>query len=99
MRPVHKDARHHEKQEIPTSSDPAQPEHVKDDVTRIELQAVAGIALAAIGVTCDDQLGGVPVPSNLMLHIVQYSTGVEANDTTFKSSFPYVQTPWRGTDI
>ena len=72
---------------------------LEDDVTRIELQAVAGIALAAIGVTCDDQLNGVPVPSNLMLNIVQYSTGVEANDTTFKSSFPYVQTPWRGTDI
>jgi hypothetical protein len=72
---------------------------LEDDVTRIELQAVAGIALAAIGVTCDDQTPGVPVPSNLMLNVVQYSTGVEANDTTFRSSFPYVQAPWRGTEI
>ena len=72
---------------------------LEDDVTRIELQAVAGIALAAIGLTYDDQLNGVPVPSNMMLNVVQYSTGVEQNDTTFRSAFPYVQTPWRGTDI
>jgi hypothetical protein len=72
---------------------------LEDDVTRIELQAVAGIALAAIGLTYDDQLNGVPVPSNLMLNVVQYSTGVEANDTTFRSTFPYVQAPWRGTAL
>jgi hypothetical protein len=72
---------------------------LEDDVTRIELQAVAGIALAAIGLTYDDQLNGVPVPSNLMLNVVQYSTGVEGNDTTFRSTFPYVQAPWRGTAL
>jgi hypothetical protein len=72
---------------------------LEDDVTRIELQAVAGIALAAIGLTYDDQLNGVPVPSNLMLNVVQYSTGVEANDTTFRTTFPYVQAPWRGTAL
>jgi hypothetical protein len=27
---------------------------------------------------------------------IGYTTGIEANDTTFKSSFPYVQTPWSG---
>ncbi len=72
---------------------------LEDDVTRIELQAVSGIVLAAIGLTYDDQLNGVPVPSNQMLNVVQYSTGVEENDTTFRSVFPYVQAPWRGTDI
>jgi Domain of unknown function (DUF4331) len=72
---------------------------LEDDVTRIELQAVAGIALAAIGLTYDDQLPGVGVPSNLMLNVVQYSTGVEANDAPFQSVFPYVAAPWRGTDI
>jgi hypothetical protein len=71
---------------------------LEDDVTRIELQAVAGIALAAIGLYYDDQTG-VPVPSNLMLNVVQYSTGVESNDTTFRSTFPYVQAPWRGTSF
>ena len=72
---------------------------LEDDVTRIELQAVAGIVLAAVGLTYDDQLNGVPVPSNLFLNVLQYSTGVEENDTTFRSAFPYVQAPWRGTDI
>jgi len=72
---------------------------LEDDVTRIELQAVAGIVLAAVGLTYDDQLNGVPVPSNMMLNVVQYSTGVETNDTTFQTTFPYVQAPWRGTDI
>ncbi len=72
---------------------------LEDDVTRIELQAVAGIVLAAVGLTYDDQLNGVPVPSNMFINVLQYSTGVEENDTTFKSAFPYVQAPWRGTDI
>lgn len=72
---------------------------LEDDVTRIELQAVAGIALAAVGLTYDDQLAGVPVPSNLFLNVIQFSTGVEANDTTFRPAFPYVQAPWRGTSI
>ncbi|MEM7036498.1 MAG: DUF4331 domain-containing protein [Bacteroidota bacterium] len=72
---------------------------LEDDVTRIELQAVAGIVLAAVGLTYDDQLAGVGVPSNLMLNVLQYSTGVEQNDTTFRPAFPYVQAPWRGTDI
>ncbi len=72
---------------------------LEDDVTRIELQAVSGIALAAIGLTYDDQLAGVPVPSNLFLNVIQFSTGVEENDTTFKPTFPYVQAPWRGTSI
>ena len=72
---------------------------LEDDVTRIELQAVSGIVLAAVGLTYDDQLNGVPVPSNQMLNVVQYSTGVEENDTTFRTTFPYVQAPWRGTDI
>ncbi|MFN8396681.1 MAG: DUF4331 domain-containing protein [Bacteroidia bacterium] len=72
---------------------------LEDDVTRIELQAVAGVALAAIGLWYDDQVSGVTPPSNLLLNVVQYSTGVESNDTTFQAAFPYVQTPWRGSDI
>ncbi|MCB9230125.1 MAG: DUF4331 domain-containing protein [Bacteroidia bacterium] len=72
---------------------------LEDDVTRIELQAVAGIALAAIGLPYDDQLNGVPVPSNLFINVLQYSTGVEENDVAFKTTFPYVQEPWRGSDF
>ena len=69
---------------------------LEDDVTRIELQAVAGAALAAIGLWYDDRpLGASPVTPNL-LGVLGYTTGVEKNDTTFKSIFPYVQTPWEG---
>lgn len=75
---------------------------LEDDVTRIELQAVGGVVLAAIGLWYDDYnpaaAGATPV-TNQLVNVLQYSTGVEKNDTTFKTSFPYVQIPWRGTDI
>jgi Domain of unknown function (DUF4331)/Secretion system C-terminal sorting domain len=68
---------------------------LEDDVTRIELQAVSGVALAAIGLWYDDFTSGNPVTPNL-LGVLGYTTGIEANDTLFKTSFPYVQTPWSG---
>ncbi len=70
---------------------------LEDDVTRIELQSVGGIVLAALGLWYDDFTpGGSPVTPDL-LNVVTYNTGVNANDTTFKTSFPFVQTPWSGT--
>jgi len=72
---------------------------LEDDVTRIELQAVSGVVLAAIGLWYDDfTAGGSPVTPGL-LHVLTYNTGVNTNDTSFKTSFPYVQTPWRGTAV
>jgi hypothetical protein len=75
---------------------------LEDDVTRIELQAVSGAALAAIGLWYDDydatNANASPV-TNYLVNVLQYSTGVEKNDTTFKTAFPYVQTPWRGTAV
>jgi hypothetical protein len=72
---------------------------LEDDVTRIELQAVGGVVLAAIGLWYDDFVpGGSPV-TNGLLNTLNYSTGVEKNDTTFKAAFPYIQSPWRGTAI
>jgi Domain of unknown function (DUF4331)/Secretion system C-terminal sorting domain len=68
---------------------------LEDDVTRIELQAVSGVALAAIGLWYDDFTSGNPVTPNL-LGVLGYTTGIEANDTLFKTTFPYVQTPWSG---
>jgi len=69
---------------------------LEDDVTRIELQAVSGVALAAVGLWYDDYQGaGSPVTTDL-LGVLHYSTGVESNDTTFRSGFPYVQLPWSG---
>jgi Domain of unknown function (DUF4331) len=73
---------------------------LEDDVTRIELQAVSGVALAALGLWYDDYTpgGANPVTPNLV-NVLTYNTGVNANDTSFKASFPYVQTPWRGTAV
>ncbi|TXB70272.1 DUF4331 domain-containing protein [Phaeodactylibacter luteus] len=72
---------------------------LEDDVTRIELQAVAGVALAAIGLWYDDfdPDTGNPVTQDL-IDVLTYSTGVEANDKPFSNSFPYVAAPWRGTE-
>jgi hypothetical protein len=72
---------------------------LEDDVTRIELQAVSGVVLAAIGLWYDDYKGGPNPVTPDLLNVLTYSTGVNANDTTFKTSFPYVQTPWRGTAV
>jgi len=71
---------------------------LEDDVTRIELQAVSGVVLAAIGLWYDDYKGGAnPVTSGLV-NVLTYNTGVNTNDTAFKMSFPYVQTPWSGSN-
>jgi hypothetical protein len=70
---------------------------LEDDVTRIELQAVGGVVLAAVGLWYDDYTAGGPNPVTPMLgNVLGYTTGVEHNDTTFKAAFPYVQAPWSG---
>jgi hypothetical protein len=69
---------------------------LEDDVTRIELQAVSGAALAAVGLFYDDWVIGQSPVTPKLLNVLGYSTGVETNDTTFKATFPYVQTPWSG---
>lgn len=71
---------------------------LEDDVTTIELQAVSGVALAAIGLWYDDYPGtGSPVTPQLG-KVLGFTAGVTHNDTTFKAAFPYVQAPWRGFD-
>ena len=70
---------------------------LEDDVVRIELQAVSGIALAAIGLWYDDyNCTGSPVTQDL-LDVLTYNAGVTSNDVALKSSFPYVASPWAGT--
>ena len=71
---------------------------LEDDVTRIELQAVSGVGLAAIGLWYDDFSGGNPVTPDL-INVLTYNTGVNSNDAPFKTSFPYVASPWSGTHI
>jgi hypothetical protein len=71
---------------------------LEDDVTTIELQAVAGVPLAAMGFWYDDFTGtGSPV-TNKLVKSISFTAGPTKNDTTFRSSFPYVQNPWRGYD-
>ncbi|TAL42171.1 MAG: DUF4331 domain-containing protein [Chitinophagaceae bacterium] len=69
---------------------------LEDDVTRIELQAVSGIVMAVLGLWYDDFAGGNPVTPDL-LSVLTYNAGVTSNDAAFKSSFPYVASPWAGT--
>ncbi len=74
---------------------------LEDDVTTIELQAVAGVVLAAVGLWYDDYdpaNSPSPVTPNL-LNVLTYSTGVTTNDKAFRSTFPYVALPWRGTAV
>ncbi len=72
---------------------------LEDDVTRIELQAVSGVVLAAIGLWYDDYdpaTSPSPVTEDL-LGVLTYTTGVEANDKAFSGSFPYLAQPHDGT--
>jgi hypothetical protein len=74
---------------------------LEDDVTRIELQAVGGVVLAAIGLWYDDYNASSSAQSpvtNLLVNVLNYSTGVEQNDVAFKTTFPYVASPWAGKD-
>ena len=69
---------------------------LEDDVTTIELQAVGGVALAAIGLWYDDYvLGQSPVTPQL-IKTISFKEGVFKNDTTLRAAFPFLQTPWRG---
>ncbi|MEP6466445.1 MAG: DUF4331 family protein, partial [Parafilimonas sp.] len=71
---------------------------LEDDVTTIELQAVSGVALAAIGLWYDDYTVGVTTSGLTpdFLNVYTFTGGVTTNDTTLKACFPYEQGPWRG---
>ena len=71
---------------------------LEDDVTTIELQAVGGVVLAAVGLWYDDYDPKTsPSPVTAMLgKVLTFNAGVTKNDTTLKAAFPFVQDPWRG---
>jgi len=71
---------------------------LEDDVTTIELQAVGGVALAAIGLWYDDYPGTGSTVTEGLMNVLSFNAGITHNDTTFQGSFPYVQQPWRGYD-
>lgn len=71
---------------------------LEDDVTTIELQAVSGVALAAIGLWYDDYTPNQtasPVTPQLA-SVLGFNAGVTHNDTAFRACMPYLQNPWRG---
>ena len=70
---------------------------LEDDVTRIELQAVSGAVLAAIGLWYDDYIVGSPNPvTDDLVGVLSYTTGVEQNDVSFNAVFPYLALPHVG---
>ena len=74
---------------------------LEDDVTTIELQAVGGIVLAALGLGYDDynpSTSPSPAATPNFMNVIGFNAGPSKNDTTLKIIFPYVQTPWRGFD-
>ena len=73
---------------------------LEDDVTTIELQAVGGVVLAAIGLLYDDYTPGVtssPVTPRLG-NVLMFNSGPTKNDVELRGNFPYEQNPWRGFD-
>ena len=71
---------------------------LEDAVDQIELKAVGGVVLAAIGLWYDDFTPASPSPVTPRLGgVLAFTTGVEKNDTTIRADFPFVQTPWSGT--
>jgi len=70
---------------------------LEDDVTRIELQAVGGIVLAVLGLPHDDY-DGTSLLTPRLVKVLNYRTGVNRNDTSYRKQFPYEQEPWSGTD-
>ncbi len=69
---------------------------LEDDAIRIELQTVSGVVLAALGLPYDDYVAGGSLATPQLLGVLQYHTGIDKNDTTLKTTFPFVQTPWSG---
>ncbi len=71
---------------------------LEDDVTTIELQAVGGVALAAIGLWYNDYIIGMSPVTPQLVRTISFTAGPVTNDTTLQATFPYVQQPWRGFD-
>lgn len=69
---------------------------LEDDVTTIEMLAVGGIVLNAIGLWTDDYVtGGSPLTPQL-LQKLSWNAGVAANDVPLRSTFPYMAMPHEG---
>lgn len=73
---------------------------LEDDVVDIELMAVSGVVLAAIGLWYDDYTPGTgmsPVTPDLV-KVLSAGDGVHKNDVEFLGGFPFVAQPWSGLE-
>ena len=73
---------------------------LEDDVTTIELQAVGGLVLAAVGLPFDDATAGdySDLASDMLVAELTYNAGPIRNDLPLKGVFPYQADPHRGYD-
>jgi hypothetical protein len=73
---------------------------LEDDVTTIELQAVGGLVLAAVGLPFDDATHGdfSDLASARLLSELRYNAGPTKNDVPLSFAFPYLANPHRGFD-
>jgi hypothetical protein len=73
---------------------------LEDDVTTIELQAVGGLVLAAVGLPFNDAVMGnySDLASASLVNHLTYNAGPTQNDVPFLSTFPYLANPHRGWD-
>ena len=73
---------------------------LEDDVTTIELQAIGGLVLAAVGLPFNDAVAAnySDLASPKLLGELTYNAGPTKNDVPLLSSFPYLANPHRGFD-
>jgi hypothetical protein len=84
-------------QDIPNMDGFPNGRRLEDDVTTIEMQAVGGLVLNAIGLWTDDYVSGGSPLTPFLLGKVGWTAGVTKNDVPFQTSFPYVAAPHRGS--
>ena len=71
---------------------------LEDDVTTIELQAVGGLVLAAVGLPEDDATAAdySDLASSQLLSELAFVAGPTRNDLAFRSGFPFLANPHNG---
>ena len=71
---------------------------LEDDVTGIELQAVGGVVLAAVGLPLDDATAGdySDLASPFLLDALAFLAGPTKNDVELMDAFPYLAQPFDG---
>ena len=73
---------------------------LEDDVTTIELQAVGGLVLAAVGLPEDDATAAdySDLASPQLVSELRFVAGPTRNDLEIRDDFPYLPNPHRGFD-